>query len=1441
MNKTKSILFILISLVVILPSATNAVEIEYGLPDSLQEMNFWGDNGEFSGKLAAEKCHEDMPIIVTPEPAVVDSMAVYTIDVTLPGCGINKLGGMSFLFPNDFYPGQITDIEYSDDYSGADLEICCAFVYGRTISLFFKWTKTPPAGTVVSLTFYSIRNPEMSGSYQIAGLTFSRWFSVLAGPSLSTPFEILPDAPTALNLYPDTSLSMTAGSSQLFEAVATDRFGNVIPDLEYQWSLSEQYDDIGIIANGNLFATTVGTGKVVAAYGDLFAESGLITVLPGELERLEIEEYPLAVESDAGFPSPVAVTAYDAFENLKTDYRGSVYFMSSDPSATLTINEDNPYIFTEADAGRHTFDGVNFIFRTIGPQTLSVTDGAIVSPAVSIMVGGGMIADFDLEYENTVRAGSPLTVHVVDAVDGDGNPANGLVTVTLIEGGVSPGGFEPIVNSIVVQDGSGEADQYIFATGNALLRASFNEVEHDIAFEVLPAELSELILDIHETQFLGNALRGPASITATDKYGNVKIDFDASQAPVTLITGDGVLEPPVIDGADDFVDGVADLAAINMVYTGNSGDDIVSCSSGDIISNNVAVIFNGIVFQMYPHHLMEEIYIGQLIGFSAFADNSGNLTPLEPITYTSYFASCVEACAYDVSISPVAPGEALKFRAYLDTRELEMIPEDTIVIIMDADYLYEGDTVTVRTMVTSPVKIVQELAVEYVEHSLDVDTILSPSTLDSMSFQIRLPDDVDFSGARFKVGIQIESDEKWRKLFPERDGYSLDGNILNVMLYDLNIWDFNYLDDMGEGYRSLRFEGYVNLPDDHFTFPMVENFDSLFVVFPADVAYGSGSLAPTVVGAGAAQVFEFDIILDGLSTIRLDPCRSRLSMNLDGAFVSDACLLDSYLLTPGVNHVITREIYIPDSLINETLTPELVIEGFELYEPRTDILTIEGETIQVADLPRIRILSSEPITFNPPFVNREQEFTIAVDVENMSETDVANASLLIKSEDGIQIYAELDDLMLPAKDTVSFEVTLNAPDHSTPIIIYRAVIKADGAAVMPAEDNTVALVVQSPAEINLSYSLPDAFDGVVDLEQPFRVVVGLENSGEAEAGPGEISLLTGGIDFGIPDSSAATVEIDSAVVFDLTAPSETVTAEMRLKITNPPIDLNTGLPALVNMVSEFFVISVEPGFAELVVNGVIGQSPLIIEGTSRDLFRLELLNNTENSLNVIELREIIIRVTDRDGALISPDLILAAEDCGFFAGDERVAVGERDDNLLYMDFIDYELYPGVEDTIIFRAGFIDDISIGGFSMSIDSRDIRAVFAAGPRQNQSVQVRGKLTDSFRLAGNFAVAVAELGNSLIVRNNPFNPDEGPAELAYILEREADVEMTIYTLTGEKVYETTMRAGTNGGLQGQNYVSWDGANGEGETVLNGIYVMVFKPDYSDESVKLKVAVMK
>jgi len=116
-----------------------------------------------------------------------------------------------------------------------------------------------------------------------------------------------------------------------------------------------------------------------------------ITVKPAAVDHFSISQIPLtsanyfamggldwSVGGYSNAPYNPKVTVYDAYNNIKDDFEGDVWFEiykltdrpgnpgDSTVDYIFTYNYTNPYTFTLDDAGIHTFDGINFLINTAG-------------------------------------------------------------------------------------------------------------------------------------------------------------------------------------------------------------------------------------------------------------------------------------------------------------------------------------------------------------------------------------------------------------------------------------------------------------------------------------------------------------------------------------------------------------------------------------------------------------------------------------------------------------------------------------------------------------------------------------------------------------------------------------------------------------------------------------------------------------------------------------------------------------------------------------------------------------------------------------------------------------------------------------------------------------------------------------------------------------------
>ena len=126
------------------------------------------------------------------------------------------------------------------------------------------------------------------------------------------------------------------------------------------------------------------------------------TILPNVLNQFVVSG--IADPIAAGVTGSVTVTAYDAYDNLKTDYTGSVTFASSDTNAAIVLPVD--FSFMESDSGTKTFSN-SVMLATVGNWSVSAIDSnaVITGSQTNIVVTPGAIDHVKFDGSSFARAG----------------------------------------------------------------------------------------------------------------------------------------------------------------------------------------------------------------------------------------------------------------------------------------------------------------------------------------------------------------------------------------------------------------------------------------------------------------------------------------------------------------------------------------------------------------------------------------------------------------------------------------------------------------------------------------------------------------------------------------------------------------------------------------------------------------------------------------------------------------------------------------------------------------------------------------------------------------------------------------------------------------------------------------------------------------------------
>jgi len=271
------------------------------------------------------------------------------------------------------------------------------------------------------------------------------------------------------------------------------------------------------------------------------------TINVGDLEHFGLTGYPSNPTAGNNFGSNnVTVTAEDAYNNLKTDYTGQVWFTSSDTEAVLPYISGSKYTFTSGegqDNGTHTFAGTGFTLKTAGDQTITLTEGTYSGQSSNITVNPAALDHFTMSgYPSSATAGSawssPTNDAIVTAYDTFSNvktdytgqvwftssdsqailPYTSGSKYTFTTGGGNDNGTHTFTGSGFTLKTTG--DQTITATeGSINIQSS--------AITVNPAGLDHFVMSGYPSSTTAGNNFGANNITLTaqDSFNNVKTDY----------------------------------------------------------------------------------------------------------------------------------------------------------------------------------------------------------------------------------------------------------------------------------------------------------------------------------------------------------------------------------------------------------------------------------------------------------------------------------------------------------------------------------------------------------------------------------------------------------------------------------------------------------------------------------------------------------------------------------------------------------------------------------------------------------------------------------------------------------------------------------------------------------------------------------------------------
>jgi Ca2+-binding RTX toxin-like protein len=307
-----------------------------------------------------------------------------------------------------------------------------------------------------------------------------------------------------------------------------------------------------------------------------------ITVNPAAASRLQVTGFPTSVV--AGTAHNFTVTAFDAYGNIASGYRGTATFTSSDNQAMLPAN----YPFSSSDAGVHTFSAT---LNTQGTQSITATDTVnagvtgtesgimvvSVQPAAGITGPSIGVPGQPLVYTlSASESGLPAsTVYSYSVQWGDGSPAQ---TVS------GPSGTQ-VSHAFAVTSNDSISVTATDPNGHGSVPASASVSITTLAMETDPYNSSLTALYLGGTTGSDNIAITPVA------GGGVKVGMNFVNYGNFFPTGHVVVYSQsgndIIKTAAQTINGVLTYVTVPVLFFAGNGNDILNVSGSS--ANNVLV------------------------------------------------------------------------------------------------------------------------------------------------------------------------------------------------------------------------------------------------------------------------------------------------------------------------------------------------------------------------------------------------------------------------------------------------------------------------------------------------------------------------------------------------------------------------------------------------------------------------------------------------------------------------------------------------------------------------------------------------------------------------------------------------------------------------------------------------------------------------------------
>ena len=212
------------------------------------------------------------------------------------------------------------------------------------------------------------------------------------------------------------------------------------------------------------------------------------------------------------------------------------------------------------------------------------------------------------------------------------------------------------------------------------------------------------------------------------------------------------------------------------------------------------------------------------------------------------------------------------------------------------------------------------------------------------------------------------------------------------------------------------------------------------------------------------------------------------------------------------------------------------------------------------------------------------------------------------------------------------------------------------------------------------------------------------------------------------------------------------------------------------------------------------------------------------------------------GALLAPADLLNLNQTVLLDDNNHVASGRLTiDSALQIFFAPNSLAPGSSALYHLNVQIDPSARIGAFEVSIPVDEIKVLVTDGIQSGQILSPEAPAGSPGVIEKTYILGAPAFASSFTPMNNPFDPSAGPNQYRFTLSADAEMELAIYTLTGDPVYRKIYAPGSAGGSSGVQLIFWDGRNDNGAVVRNGVYLLYLTNLTTGEKATLKQAILR